>query len=689
MVKAFKKIFIVIAAALAVSIFVFPATVQASDLYSKEITALDTVVNFETKISAQGFLPGEIVLFKIKKPNNDIAQIRSEADTDGIAEIVFSETETRLAGIYKVAIEGIPDTAQFNVFPGEVSAEKSAVFVNKTNVSANGVDFCSVNVRIVDDFGNPLQFHEVKLASSRSQDRIIAKSPQTDENGAAMFLVSSNLPGISTFTAVDESSAEIISTRLAINFLKSKTVAKRVGGDPETLLLAQAGPIVARFEIDNMPATVNTNQAVSFRVRAVDGFGTIVSTYTGKILFSSTDVNAQLPNSYVFQINDQGQKTFDLGLTFKTAGTQKLTVQQEGNALIKGEKTVEVLSAPMNSGGQVRITKPAAGTYSVNTLEVAGEASANTAVKIYDNGQQIAEVQSNGTGRFSFSTALLADGQHVFQAESNGVQSSAVTITIDSTPAKIDQVDISKLELSPGETTEITVRSDPDLNSVQATIGDMIVDLEADPQNPGLYRGILTAPATDGQYVVDVIVTDKLGNSSPATEAGRVKVDSSLSPEGPVSFEVPSKVTGVRATPGNGKITLSWQPSQARAGIAFYRIYYGTDSANLNLVLNTTDSKTSWYIPNLQNGTTYYFKVVGIDAEGNEGDVWSDMVQAVPSASAAAGTGATPELCDEFGNCPEESLPPPNTPQDGPETAVMAIMALIGSTAIRFFKKKK
>ena len=405
---------------------------------------------------------------------------------------------------------------------------------------------------------------------------------------------------------------------------------------------------------------------MSFRVRAVDSRVTTIPTFSGTVIFSSTDSNAQVPSSYTFKTADQGQKTFDLGLTFRTLGSQTFVVQQQGNSLIRGEKQVQVVGGQSSSSGQVRITKPAPGTY-----------------KIFDNGQQIAEVQANISGRFSFNSSLLPDGQHTFQAQSNGIQSDSVIVTIDTTPAQVEQVNIDKTTLGTGETTNISINSDPGLNAVQATVGEFITDLVEDKKNPGIYKGTLTAPAQPGNYVVNVIITDKVGNVSPAIQVGKLNVTAAATniSGGAASFSVPSKVSNVHATAGNAKVILTWAAAQAESGIALYRIYYGTDPAKLSLVVNTTDNLNAFDVSGLQNGVPYYFQVVGVDTKGNEGDNRSLAVTATPSAN-----GAAPVLCDPS-PCPAVGLPS-EIPQDGPGTYGMIVTALMSTALWKGFRRK-
>ncbi|MEK7523694.1 MAG: Ig-like domain-containing protein [Patescibacteria group bacterium] len=676
--------------------FLMPTqTVAATS--DKNLRGFDTVAGFETVLKAEHLPRGQTVTFRMSRPDGVSEMFSIAADSFGVATATIPDSKTQQAGVYEVSLLGASGSSSFQVFPGEMSTEVSQISSNKNSVFANGLDQVLVTVKLADEFGNPLESHEVTLASSRQNDVMTSQSDQTDINGRMNFLVSSVQTGPAIFTATDETTGDNVEAKLSLVFVHSGTDFKAVGGDPKTVLLAQASSSPVRFEIENLPASAVTNETMSFRVKAVDAAGNTVTSYAGTILFTSTDPNALLPVAYTFIPSDQGRKTFDLSVSFKTEGTQKLIVQEQGNALIKGEKNIQILTSQVPSNSSIRITKPATGTYSVNTLKIEGESAPGSRIKIFDKGQQIGEVQSNASGRFSFTTSLLADGEHIFHAEGTSGASAKVTVMIDSTPAEVEQVEITTQSLAPGETTQVVIRSDADLNSVQATIGDLVVDLEPDTQNPGTYRGFITAPNEKGTYTINVVITDKLGNISPAVEVGKITVGSA-SQVTATSFEVPSLVTGVIATPGNGQVNLLWHPAHASSGMAFYRIYYGTDPGDLNLVANTKDAHTTWYIPNLQNGTAYYFQIAGVDTQGNEGDNRSGVVSSQPLSTLInsvvgavpppppAQTG-TPVLCDPS-PCPLAS-PPPVTPQDGPEVLGMIIASLMSTATVRLWRKRR
>lgn len=688
--KTKKQIFIkrVATTLLATVLLSMGVPAQSAHAASMTVMALDTVAGFETMVKVMGAEPLRTVHLVVSTPEGKQLNLYEMTNDEGTAQLNVPDSSTERAGLYRVRDSQSPVQSSFTVFPTTMSPDISRIEVRAADADSRT---SNVTVTILDAYGNPLRFHQVRLRTSHKDDRVVPVRAQTDAGGAAHFTLSSQYSGKTNIEAIDESVGELISSHSFAEGAESAFVFNEIGGDPEMLVLAETSDATtpARFEIDNIPASAVVNEQINFRLSAVDANGALVTAYRGTVHFSSTDPNGNVPANYTFTDGDQGRKTFDLGLSLRAVGNQTLRVVQVNNELIKGEKQIEIRPAQQDaSSGEVRITKPATGTYSVNTLEVAGEASPTTRVKIFDNGQQIAEVQSNSSGRFTFTTSLLTDGQHSFQAESNGIQSNTAVATIDSTPARVEEVQITETTLAPGASTTITVKSDPDLNSLQATVGkDFITDLRPDPTHPGTYTGTLIAPAEDGTFTVNLILTDKVGNVSPAAEGGTIRVDSNLRADATFSFNVPSKVKGLQAQASNKKVNLAWQAAQAESGIALYRVYYGTSANNLNLVVSTSGPQTNITVENLLNETQYFFRVTGVDTQGNEGDNLSDIVESMPSESAAQ-SDQNVALCDPA-PCPTDIPYPDSIPEDGPAVWGMALASIVSGAGLRLYRRRR
>jgi predicted phage tail protein len=117
----------------------------------------------------------------------------------------------------------------------------------------------------------------------------------------------------------------------------------------------------------------------------------------------------------------------------------------------------------------------------------------------------------------------------------------------------------------------------------------------------------------------------------------------------------PGPPAGLTATPGRGRVTLSWTTpgSDGGAGISGYLIYQGTGPGGEagTPVNGSPVSATSYMVTGLRNGTTYYFKVAAVnDAKrqgSDSGEASATPVSAAASASATtstskgSGTGAS------------------------------------------------
>ncbi|HXZ73943.1 MAG TPA: fibronectin type III domain-containing protein [Streptosporangiaceae bacterium] len=82
---------------------------------------------------------------------------------------------------------------------------------------------------------------------------------------------------------------------------------------------------------------------------------------------------------------------------------------------------------------------------------------------------------------------------------------------------------------------------------------------------------------------------------------------------------VPGPPTGLTAAPGDQQVTLSWHPPASDGGspVTGYNVYQGTspggEASTPIATVAATSPTTSYTVPGLVNGTTYYFKVTALN----------------------------------------------------------------------------
>lgn len=122
-------------------------------------------------------------------------------------------------------------------------------------------------------------------------------------------------------------------------------------------------------------------------------------------------------------------------------------------------------------------------------------------------------------------------------------------------------------------------------------------------------------------YYFEVVAANAYGNSGVSNEA-------SATPAG-----VPSAPTLNSATPGAGKVTLSWSAPTSNGGSALtgYVVYDGTTATPATKVTTVSSTTTSVSVSGLTAGTTYYFDVVATNTAGSSTP--SNVLSAVPSVA--------------------------------------------------------
>ena len=344
--------------------------------------------------------------------------------------------------------------------------------------------------------------------------------------------------------------------------------------------------------------TVEANKAFSITVRALDNSLSTADTYTGTINFSSSDTQARLPAAYTFTSNDRGQKTFSLGATLLTAGAQTITIKDAANQALQGEISVNVTAGSTNQGSSSGTTpKPTIitpgqdSTVNKGQVDISGNTSPDTQVSIFDGEKLLGTVNSDRTGKYSYTTDTLTDGTHTIKVQittSQGqtVNSDTVQIRVDTAPPVLQSVIVNPLEVESTNRVSISVTTEPDLSGVKATADQRSISLSPVPTESGKYSGEFIAPQAAGLYPVDIEVTDKFGNTSKYRAQATIKVKAAAPTPAPAVNKAPTVSVRANVQVGKAPLTVNFtsdaQDSDGRIASYLWNFGDGTTSAEQN-----------------------------------------------------------------------------------------------------------
>ena len=161
-------------------------------------------------------------------------------------------------------------------------------------------------------------------------------------------------------------------------------------------------------------------------------------------------------------------------------------------------------------------------------------------------------------------------------------------------------------------------------NATDLILGANCVWTSTTGPGSGFAQRLLTKP--DGDIAEDAL----------ATIAGSISATAPLSSAGPwvmqmVAFRVAGSPTPA-PTPSNS-VTLAWNPEAATGNSATnaagYYLYIGTTNGTYTQVTDVKNA-TTYVVPNLTSGTTYYFAVTAYNSTGTQSPYSNQVSYAVP-----------------------------------------------------------
>ena len=141
-------------------------------------------------------------------------------------------------------------------------------------------------------------------------------------------------------------------------------------------------------------------------------------------------------------------------------------------------------------------------------------------------------------------------------------------------------------------------------------------------------RVVLTG-LTNGQAIeARVTARNANGSSTPSTHG-------SGTPQGTIPGG--GSTLALRAESGDGQVALGWlEPDDGGVSISSYTVQWRTDGQAFSTGRERTAADTMDTVPNLTNGTRYYFQVRAVNSQGN--GAWSNEANATPVAVVVAPT---------------------------------------------------
>ena len=658
---------------------------------------LNTIAGHTTVLRTSELAPRTDVTFEVSRPDGSVFNLPARTNDNGVALKEVSDYHTRLAGQYGVRVKVGNVSSQsfrpFYVYPNRVSIEKSDLTPSDqvVNTSTGNAKF---RVRLVDDYNNPIEGHRVKLISSSpgSVVKDLSDTGRTNNRGEIEFEASSNVSGKITYSAYDATSDVVLGSKARVAYMGTGSDILR--DSLFTSVLANtgnpSGP-VSKFEFTDVPTRINVGDDITLTLGAYDALDQKVTTYTGTVRFAVTSDNsayASLPGDYQFISTDQGEHTFGLAFSFLREGTYELEVRDINNPTLGGAVSLEVSSvtvAPLDD--DIVITSPSSNTtYSTNIQVVSGTAPPGANLRILNNDVRIGETVADSAGNFTFTTGRLSDGPHsLYVASVNEVgtiidTSSTVNFSIKTTAATIERITIDPPgEISAGEIIKVTlVPTDPLSRATMLLAGNVYV-LSAAPG--GVYEASVPAPIEFGEYPISFTLTDTLGNE----ETFRDEVVLKVGPSAPPEIERPGPVPDLRAIPGDGRITLEWSPPETGADkVVHYRVFHGPAPHQLTDAIDTFTDATTWYVPNLVNGETYYFAVAAVNVRGAMSESFDTVLPAIPTPPVVY---VEPPPDPEEEKTALEELEE-DVSEVGPEMSWLILLALFGGVLYSKFTKK-
>ncbi len=287
------------------------------------------------------------------------------------------------------------------------------------------------------------------------------------------------------------------------------------------------------------------------------------------------------------------------------------------------------------------------------TVNLTGTAEANSTVKVFDGANQIGTATANSNGAWSLTTGALATGNHSFTAKTADVAgntSAASAVVVGNipptTPTTPDAPKIASYSNDSGVAGD-GVTNDNTLTLTGTAVANSTVKVfdgttqigTATASASGAWS-YTTAALADGGHSLTVKVTDAAGNTSAASSALAVKIDTSA-PNAPTmasSATTGSSLTTAADKSANPNTVSLTGTAEANSTVKVF------DGAT-QIGTATADSSGVWSFTSGTLATgNHTFTSKAMDAAGNTSAASAGLVVNIPSTPTTPNVPAAPKI---------------------------------------------
>jgi hypothetical protein len=271
--------------------------------------------------------------------------------------------------------------------------------------------------------------------------------------------------------------------------------------------------------VSGFPSSIQAGSAGSFTVTALNPDGSIDTSYTGTVYFTSSDDQAALPANYTFTATDAGKHTFSA--TLKTAGSQSLTAADTSTTGLAGgymDSTVTPAGASQLAFAQQPSSTAAGQAISPAVTVVLEDAYGNM---VSSNSSTVTETLSSGA---------FAGGSSTSSAASGGVATfSALTIdkagsyTLTATDGTMTSAVSGWFAVTPTAASTLVVSGFPSPTTAGASHTFTVTAEDPYGNAATGYAGTVHFTSSDGKAVLPANYTFTAANAGSVTFSATLK----------------------------------------------------------------------------------------------------------------------------------------------------------------------